>query len=129
MPDRNLLRAALEAVPDGVLVVDNEGKILEHNSRFSQLWRVPPQVLSEKSQDGVLAWVLEQLKDPDAFLARVRELQASAKATARDIVHLKDGRSFERTTRPYETNGAAAGRRWVYPDNTGQRPAAAALRR
>ena len=128
MPDRHLLRAALEAVTDGILVVDNDGRILTANSRFSHLWRVPPQVLSEKSHDAVLAWVLEQIKEPESFLARVRELTASPTATARDVIHLKDGRSLERATMPYVAAGVHAGRVWVCRDITDHRLAEAALR-
>src|SRR4029077_12856171 len=72
----SLLRATLESTADGVLVVDNLGKITTYNQQFAEMWRLPPQILSSGNDDDALNHVLDQLKDPDLFRAKVRDLYA-----------------------------------------------------
>lgn len=43
------LNAILQSTEDGILAVDNEGKILAINNRFLELWRIPGEIL----QSGV----------------------------------------------------------------------------
>src|SRR6266852_7346796 len=72
----SLLRATLESTADGVLVVDNLGKITTYNQQFAEMWRIPPSILSSGSDDDALNHVLEQLKDPERFRAKVSALYA-----------------------------------------------------
>jgi PAS domain-containing protein len=38
-------RATLEATADGILAVDQEGRIISLNLKFLELWRVPPELV------------------------------------------------------------------------------------
>src|SRR5438046_10682062 len=70
----SLLRATLESTADGVLVVDNLGKISTYNQQFAEMWRLPPQVLSSGKDEDALNFGLDQLKDPDRFRDKVNAL-------------------------------------------------------
>src|SRR5438094_9136285 len=72
-----VLRAIVDSTADGVLVVDNDGQTIMSNRRFAELWRIPPDLIETRSDDQLLAFVLDQLEDPDAFLAKVQELYGS----------------------------------------------------
>jgi PAS domain S-box-containing protein len=107
----SLLRATLESTADGILVVDRELRIIDYNQRFVDLWRVPPEVLAPRECRRVVAYVRDQLVDPDALDRRLRELQSCPDLETEDLLAFRDGRVFEHHIRPQRVGGAAVG--WV----------------
>src|SRR4249920_3274180 len=119
----SLLRATLESTTDGILVVDRQGKILSCNQQFAAMWNIPSAVLDARDDDRALAYVLNQLKDPQRFLKKVRELYGDPHAESFDVVEFLDGRVFERYSKPQLVAGEAVGRVWSFRDVTEKRKA------
>ncbi len=124
----SLLRATLESTADGILVVDRQGKIVSCNQQFASMWNIPTAVLEARDDDRAIAYVLNQLKDPQGFLKKVRELYGDPHAESSDVLEFHDGRVFERYSKPQLIAGEAVGRVWSFRDVTQKRNAEEAMR-
>jgi PAS domain S-box-containing protein len=120
-----LLRATLDSTADGLLVIGWEGEVLSLNRRFQELWRIPAELVASGEDRRLLDSVLDQLADPEGFLAEVRRLYASD-AEQWDQLRFKDGRVFERYTRPIALPEQRA-RLWSFRDITLQERAERAI--
>ncbi len=117
----SVLAATLESTPDGILVVNKHGRIISFNRRFTEMWKIPPDVLDARDDAVALAHVLPQLCDPGAFMTRVADLYADSDAESHDLVEFRDGRLFERNSLPQRIDGEAVGRVWSFRDVTQDR--------
>jgi PAS domain-containing protein len=109
------LRAVLDSTEDGILAVDENGQTIFANKRFTRMWRIPPDLVEAGNDEELLGFVLDQLTDPDGFLARVRELYQSFE-DGFDMLYFRDGRVFERYSRPFVKGEKLSGRVWSFRD-------------
>jgi PAS domain S-box-containing protein len=114
----SLLEATLESTADGVLVVDREGRIVRHNRKFVEMWRIPAGLVESSDDSRVLAFVLDQLKNPEGFLRKVKDLYDHPESQSFDWLEFKDGRVFERYSKPQMVGGSILGRVWSFRDVT-----------
>ncbi len=116
----SLVEATLEATDNGILVIDSTGKVTSVNSRFAQMWQIPPELLATQNDDLLLNHVLEQLADPQHFIRKVKSLYEKPGATSHDTLHFKDGRVFARFSHPQRIGDEVVGRVWSFLDITEQ---------
>lgn len=127
---RAVLDATLDALADGVLVVDHETRgVRMYNRRFAEMWQIPADALASKDDQRLLGCVVSMLADPDEFFARVGYLYEHALESSQEEIKLVDGRLFERHSAPVRAlDGKVLGRVWFFHDVTRQRRAADELR-
>jgi len=115
----SLQRATLESTADGVLVVDSQGKVITtYNQRFAEMWRIPSEILAIRDDKTLLRFVRDQLAEPQAFEARIKELYAHPEESALDVIPLQDGRIFERYSIPQRLGDQVVGRVWSFREVT-----------
>jgi PAS domain-containing protein len=119
-----MLSATLDATPDGILVISKEGRISGHNKKFREMWNIPAEVMATGDDERALAVAAGQLADPEGFLRKVRELYARPDDESFDLLRFKDGRVFERVSKPQRIDGEVVGRVWSFREITQAQPAA-----
>ncbi|MBD2165174.1 PAS domain S-box protein [Calothrix membranacea FACHB-236] len=124
----SLLSAILESIQDGILTVNSFGDITSYNQKFLEMWSIPPELLTEPNHPTRLAYLANQLIDPEGFLQRVRELYAHPELDTYDLLELRDGRVFERYSCPQRIKDQIIGRVWSFRDVTERHKAEVALR-
>jgi PAS domain S-box-containing protein len=112
----SILRATLESTADGILVVDREARIVTYNRKFAQMWRIPESLDAVRDHRQAVDYVVDQLKEPDKFIAKIHDLYSRPEAESYDLVEFKDGRVFERYSQPQRIAGEIVGRVWSYRD-------------
>ncbi|MGZ8920253.1 MAG: CHASE domain-containing protein, partial [Limisphaerales bacterium] len=123
----SLQLATLESTGDGIFVVDKKGRIVSYNRRFTEMWRVPEALIAREGgceSREVINHVLDQLEDPAGFVRRIEELAADPESECCDFLQFRDGRLFERHSRPQRAAGEVIGRVMSFRDVTEQRRAA-----
>ena len=124
----SLLIATLESTADGILVVDREGKIIRFNRKFVDMWNIPDSITESKDDNRALEFVLKQLKEPERFVSKVKELYDQPESESYDLLEFKDRRYFERYSKPQVIGNNIIGRVWSFRDVTNQKRAEQALR-
>ena len=114
----SLLQATIESTADGILAVDGQGKIVTFNRKFAQMWQVPDFLLDLRDNNQILGFGINQLKYPEIFLNRAKELSDRPAAESFDILEFKDGRMLERYSLPQCREGQITGRVFSFRDVT-----------
>jgi len=121
------LRATLESTADGILTIDNHGRVIQANPRFLDLWKIPSSLMETGDDKILLDFVLDQLVNPGAFLKKIQSLYGSD-AIDNDTLAFKDGRVVERNSSPMMMDGSCIGRVWSFRDVTERKRSEDALR-
>ncbi|MEG5045590.1 PAS domain S-box protein [Microcoleus sp. B4-C1] len=124
---RSLLHATLEATADGILAVTTAGEMISYNEKLVQMWGIYEEVRNSMDRTVRLAFLTKQVKDPRAFLQRVKEFYSDAESEGCDILEFKDGRTFERYTQPIRVGQNIIGRVWRFRDITSREKVTAML--
>lgn len=114
----SLLQATIESTADGILAVDGQGKVVSFNRKFAQMWRLPDFLLDLRDNNQILGFGINQLKYPEIFLNRAKELSDRPAAESFDIIEFKDGRILERYSLPQRTGDKITGRVFSFRDVT-----------
>ena len=96
-----ILAATQEASADGICLIDPHGDVVSLNTRFAEMWHIPPALVEElRDRRQLMACVLSLMRQPEEFVERMNLLRQNPSASSRDVIQLRDGRYFERYSAP-----------------------------
>ena len=110
------LRATLESTTDGILVTDLSGRIRSFNQRFAMLWGIPDDLLVERNDEAVQAWMRRSVVEGGAYKLRLSAIQEAPLMQASDVIKLNCGRVLERVSMPQWCKGRPIGRVYSFRD-------------
>lgn len=117
--NNHILQTQQEVSLDGILVVDDSWNMVSFNQRFIDMWQIPSHILESRDDRQSIQAILDNLKHPQKFMARVEELMAHPTKESRDELELKDGRYFDRYSAPiFDKKNNLKGRVWFFHDIT-----------
>ena len=126
--ERAVLRATLESIADGILVVDRQRRVIAANARCLELLGVPAETIATRDHRQVIEAMASHMADPEEMRARIEEIYASTGVTHDEITLLE--RRLDRYSAPILLpDGVVVGRVTVYRDVTAERHARAQLER
>ena len=104
------LRATLDSAADGMLVCGLDRRVRAFNQRLAQLWNLPRQLLVERDDAAVYAFMADQVSDPRFYAERLAAIDREPMQESTDIVELRNGVVLEMRTVPQFSQGRAVGR-------------------
>lgn len=113
-----ILEAQYQNNPGGILLVNESMEMLSFNREFVNIWGIPAEVQEARDEKASLQAILNQLADPQGFIAKVEYLYKNRHETSTDEIRLKDGRTLYRHTYPIYNRGAYLARVWYFLDIT-----------
>jgi PAS domain S-box-containing protein len=114
----SLLNSAINAIGEGILVVDIENKITFFNTKFLKMWKIPDNFITGNKIEDLIKYTADQLKDEKSFIKSITQISNEPYIEAKDIIELKDGRFIEQFSRPQLMKGKSVGRVWSFLDVT-----------
>lgn len=112
----SLFSAILESTAEGIVAVDGEGRIVACNTRYIELWEVSENEQTQEDNRMLFISLAAKVRDPKGFLEHNQQLLAAPTSELTEILELKDGRSFEWTSRPQYTQEKIVGRISTFRD-------------
>jgi PAS domain S-box-containing protein len=116
------LEAQVDSSLDGILVVNNKGRIILKNQRLIELFNIADDIGHGDEDEKLRQQVVDQMKHPKQFTERVDYLYEHPNEIGRDEIELASGVILDRYSAPVRDKaGKNYGRIWTFRDITEQR--------
>lgn len=115
----NRLSSLISHLDSGVLMFNEDRKILYANTQFCNFFQIPgdPELLLNSEIDQMINSKL-LIENPKEFLARINELTLKKEQVLSEEIHFKNGQIYERDFVPINEEGKSKGFLWTYRDVT-----------
>ncbi|MCJ0763493.1 response regulator [Variovorax terrae] len=116
-----LLLTTLNSTDDGIMAVRFADGKTYSNTKFLEMWGTSAEPPGPAQAEQQMQRHAALTRDPERFIAKIRELQAHPELEDFDVIELNDGRTFERHVIPQRVDGKVVGVVINFRDITQQR--------
>ena len=96
----SLVKATLESSDEGIVVIDDKGKILDFNQRFLAMWHIDEEMIKEFNENSFIELMKAQLKNADELIEWLQAVHKTADSMRIDQICFKDGTIFDCYAQP-----------------------------
>lgn len=114
----SLIRSILTTSSDGIIIVDNEDKVVDYNRKFMEMWGIQYAMMEKKDYKKIEACNLNKIINIEEFLEKIRESKRNLDMNWVSTIALKNGSIFEVCSQPYRLKTQVVGRGWSFRDIT-----------
>jgi len=115
--EKEILKAILESSMDGILVLDNDGRVIHGNSSFLEIGQIPQYLSKEKEGAQFSDKIRNQNIRLNDFIEGIKDIVRDTNNNI-DYLYFKDGRIFERSYYPLIIDFVESGMVWNFKDIT-----------
>ncbi|MEL6635512.1 MAG: ATP-binding protein [Bacteroidota bacterium] len=120
----SLAEAALEATPNGLIIIDPTGKIIHYNGRLISMWNIPTTIIQQRKLDVLLGFLAEQLEEPERLLDQQEQfLNENLWEGQSAEIALRNGRIFKYYSHPQVLHDQIVGRVISFRDRSAEHQA------
>ncbi|MEP6685337.1 MAG: PAS domain S-box protein [Verrucomicrobiota bacterium] len=125
----SMVQATLESTTDAIVATDEVGHVTNFNQKYAEMVGLSRETIDSADVQRLRELFSRQMKDPDQFLTRIKEIYASAPPETFDVLGFSDGRVFERYSKIQCIENRSVGRVWSFRDVTERKQAEIASQR
>jgi diguanylate cyclase (GGDEF)-like protein len=114
----SVTRGTLESSEEGILVTDNNNKVIDYNKNIIDMWKISSSILEKKDISIFFEHIANQLENPEAFLSFVKSGFQMTGPIKLDKIKSKEERVFDHYSQSYKKDEIVAGRIWSFRDIT-----------
>jgi diguanylate cyclase (GGDEF)-like protein/PAS domain S-box-containing protein len=114
----SLIKSTFESSSDGILVVNNEGKVIDYNQKLIDMLQLSKEIIATKSEEKILESLKYKLANPEDFIKKLNEFHFKINEISIETIKFQDGRVFECYSQPHTLNETIVGRILDFRDIT-----------
>ncbi|WP_016948881.1 bifunctional diguanylate cyclase/phosphodiesterase [Anabaena sp. PCC 7108] len=116
-----LQQVTLESTTDGILIVDNLGKILAYNQNFLEMWHFSKFLIESENYSQILRLAIKQLENPKHYLHILKEFSQNPDTKMTETIFFKDGTVLEAYSQLTYISEKKIGRVWSFRNITAEK--------
>jgi PAS domain S-box-containing protein len=114
----SMMQATLDSTTDAIVVTDLNGNVRNFNEKYCDMMGVTRAQLARADVNKLRLKFSQRFKDPERFVARVREIYRNAPSETFEVLEWKDGTVLERYSQIQLVDQKPVGRVWSFRDVT-----------
>lgn len=114
----SLVKSTFESSSDGILVLNNEGTIIDYNQKLLSLLDIPQAIIETKSEAKLLDFLKDKIINPNDFFSRIQYLRIQSDEISVDVIKFKEDKIFECYSQPHKLDKKIIGRILDFRDIT-----------